>query len=154
MVSTRASKISKRLNTKMAIRITQTPAPIVNGEATFRIMSTTNINSASNPNSNIDSLKRESSGPEIKQELTIVEKLPLFRLRTATIVRLVQHFSQESRSKLEKMSPVEKTTFAKEIWQKITDITNSQVTILRSLNVSQAMTIYAIYQHAKYGYLK
>jgi hypothetical protein len=83
------------------------------------------------------------------QDVTIIEKLPLFLLRTTIIVRLVQIYSSEYQPRMTKMSRFEKVLCAKDLWQKIADVTNSQVPILRPLNAVQAKTIYAIYQRAK-----
>jgi hypothetical protein len=147
MDATKKSKNSKKLNVKATICKTQSTSIAARIPALRKISSISKKNAEFPPNPT--QVQTASSMMENQRDLTIIEKLPLFRLRTATIIGLVQYFSCESRSKLEKLSPEEKVTFAKETWQKIAEITNRQVAILRPLNASQAMTIYGIYKQAK-----
>jgi len=83
------------------------------------------------------------------RQLTIIEKYPLFRARTALIVRYVEIYSNQVRAQNQQMTPKESVALAQRTWPKIAEQVNKAFPQLKALNSNQAMTIYSIFIQAK-----
>jgi hypothetical protein len=83
------------------------------------------------------------------RELTIIEKYPLFRARTALIVRYVEIYSNQLHANPKHMTPKESVGVAQRTWPKIAVQVNKAFPQLKALNSNQAMTIYSIFIQAK-----
>jgi hypothetical protein len=88
-------------------------------------------------------------GEDPPRQLTIIEKYPLFRARTALIVRYVEIYSNQLRANPKHMTPKESVGLAQRTWPKIAEQVNKAFPQLKALNSNQAMTIYSIFIQAK-----
>jgi hypothetical protein len=83
--------------------------------------------------------------------LTIIEKYPLFRTRTALIVRYVEIYSDRLRANPPPRNNTakENIALAQRTWHKITEQVNKTFPQLKAMSPHQAMTVYSIFVQAK-----